>query len=62
MINNITIKTWFSIRTITADMKSLLVNENYNNWFYHKCKVYKFDTKEEFIAFMDQVQKKHNLF
>lgn len=62
MVNDITIKTWFSIRTITADMKSLWVNENYNNWFYHKCKVHKFKTKEELEYFMDQIQKKYNLF
>jgi hypothetical protein len=62
MVNDITIKTWFSIRTITADIKSLWVNENYNNWFWHKCKVRKFDTKEELEYFMDQVQKKYNLF
>lgn len=62
MVNNITIKTWFSIRVIMADKKNLIVSEKYANWIWHEDKVHKFDTKEKLEYFMDQVQKKYNLF
>lgn len=35
MVNNITIKTWFSIRVIMADKKNLIVSEKYANWIWH---------------------------
>jgi len=62
MINNITIKTWFSTRIITAFLDSLIVKEEYANWIYKDSKITKFLTEEKLIEYMGQVQKKYNLF